>query len=198
MSSAYTASVADGEITELKPFVMQLARGMGALVMMRDEPWDAPIPERFEPSQYNAERLAEAITERDRIRAMTSAEADAAAKAEAEEFDHRAADYRARQAEQRARYQVMIAKVEAWEGAPEGIKEFALSQLSESLEFDCPERSSWSPTRPSEDGVEWRELKIAELDKSILYNAKTQAEEEARTEERNAWLVQLRKSLGEG
>lgn len=197
MPSAYTASVADGTITELKPFAMQLARGMGALVMMRDDPWDAPIPERFEPSQYNAERLAEAKAERDRITSMSDAEADAAAKAEAEEFDRYVAERDARQVEQRKRYESMIAKVGAWKGAPEGIREFALSQLRESLDFDCPDLQPLFERRPDENGAAWRAAKLAKLGEIILYHAKEQAEEEHRTESRNLWLAQLRRSLGE-
>lgn len=54
MPTGYTANVPDGITFE--QFVWQCARGMGALVMMRDEPTGAPIPERFEPSDYNAKR----------------------------------------------------------------------------------------------------------------------------------------------
>lgn len=198
MPSAYTASVADGTITDLKPFAIQLARGMGALIMMRDDPWDAPIPEKFEPSQYNAGQLAEAKTERDRVLAMTGAEAETAAKAEAAEHDALIANRKAERTEQRARYQAMIEKVEAWDGAPEGIKEFGLSQLRESMEFDCAEQFTWYKDRPSEDGEVWRAAKLTEIERSMAYHAKAQTEEEARVEARNAWLAQLRKSLGEG
>ena len=60
MPTGYTASVADGRVTEFAPFALQCARAMGALIMMRDEPHDAPIPERFEASDYYSKSLAEA------------------------------------------------------------------------------------------------------------------------------------------
>jgi len=195
MPTAYTAAVSDGTITELEPFVMQLARGMGALIMMRDEPWDAPVPEAFAPSTYNADRLAEQRNERDRLRSMTADEAQSAAQVEVQEYEDALAQAKAEHATRRQRYEEMIAKVEEWQGAPEGIKEFALQQLGESLTFDARDPFTFYRERPAEDGQEWRAAKLEEIDRSILYHAKTQAEEEARTEGRNAWLQQLRTSL---
>lgn len=195
MPTGYTAAVQDGTITELEPFALQLARGMGALVMMRDDPHDAPIPEKFEPSDYNAKRLEEAKAERDRLYAMTSTEVQDAADVDYAEW---VADKSKREQEhghQRARYLAMIAKVEAWQGAPEGIKEFALEQLHRGLEFDCPEPFEYWRTAPPKDGGEWKREKLEKATQDILYHAKAHAEEEARTEGRNAWIAQLRKSL---
>jgi hypothetical protein len=50
MPTGYTAAVADGTITEFPDFAMQCARAFGTLVLMRDEPQDAAIPEKFEPA----------------------------------------------------------------------------------------------------------------------------------------------------
>lgn len=63
MPTGYTVEVTDGTVTELRPFIMKLARGMGALVTMRDHPMDAEIPEKFEPSDYHKVKLAEAQEE---------------------------------------------------------------------------------------------------------------------------------------
>lgn len=195
MPTGYTAGVVDGTITELTPFAMQLARGMGALVSMRDDPWDAPVPEKFEPSSYNADKHAEALARRDALYAMTDAEADAAAEAEYQSDLASKAKYLASKAEQRERYAAMIAKVEAWQGAPEGIKEFALEQLRSGMTFDCGKVSYWKePTLLT--GAEWRKCQLEEVAKDILYHSAEDAKERARTEGRNAWLAQLRKSLG--
>jgi len=195
MPTGYTAAVSDGEITELAPFVMRLARGMGALIMMRDDDWDAPIPEAFKPSTYNADKLSDARAERDRLRAMTMAECTAAAQAEAITFDLELDAAKNAHREKRERYADMIDKVEAWEDAPEGIKEFGLQQLRESMEFDCREPFTYWRERPSEDGATWKAERLAKVERDIMYHAKSQAEEEARTEGRNAWLAQLRQSL---
>lgn len=195
MPTGYTWGVANGEITELEPFVWQVARGMGALITMRDEPPDAPVPDRFEPSQYHAKQLAEARQERDRIRAMTADEAANAAAASIAEYERDKAQAERENAAQRARYEAMLAKVNAWSGAPEGIREFAIRQLHDSIEHDCPVFFHFYRDRPSGDGEEWRAAKLAKLERDILYHAKAQAEEEERTEQRNLWMAQLRRSL---
>jgi hypothetical protein len=177
---------------------MQLARGMGALVMMRDDPSDAAIPEAFEPSQYSAKSLLKARTERDTLRAMTTAEANSAAQAEVKEYDRSESAYRAEKVVARQRYQAMLDKVLAWEGAPEGIKEFGLEQLRRGMEFDCPAETKFYRERPTEIGEEWRRAKLEKLAKDILYHAAEQAKEDARTEERNSWIAQLRRSLAQG
>ena len=50
MPTEYTDAIADG--ISFNDFMMKCARGMGALIMMSDEPSDAPILEQFEPSDY--------------------------------------------------------------------------------------------------------------------------------------------------
>lgn len=198
MPTGYTAAVQSGEITELRDFALRCARGMGALVMMRDEPMDAPIPERFEPSRYNADRLAEVQAELDAVTTMSreeaATEADKAYHAGCVAFDKRQIE-REKQARQ---YEAMIAKVEAWEPKAEGIREFMLDQLRQSLDFDCkPVRadSPFSGKPKRQTGEEWRAAKVEELTRSIAYHAKANAEEIARTEDRNRWLNDLRASL---
>ncbi len=198
MPTGYTAAVVDGSITELEPFVWQLARGMGALIMMRDEPHDAPVPERFKPSDYHMKKLVELRAERDRIRSMTDVDANLAAMADAAAYDERIAQYKADKVAQRERYQAMIAKVEAWQGAPEGIKEFGLEQLRSGMDFDCSGDFSWYEPRPSDQGAEWRSAKLEKIAEDIQYSAAECAKEDARTEERNAWLAHLRRSLAQG
>lgn len=195
MPTGYTADVQSGKITELEPFVMQLARGMGALVTMRDDPSDATIPERFEPSPYYAERLAASQAKVEKLRLMSDEDSQAEADAEFASRSEAEAAARARHDEQRQRYLNMIAKVEAWQGAPEGIKEFALQQLRESLQFDCREPFKyWLPVE-QQTGAEWRQQALAEALRSLEYDRKANADEISRTEGRNAWLAQLRQSL---
>lgn len=195
MPTGYTAAVVDGTITDLRTFALQCARGMGALVMMRDSPWDAPIPERFEPSDYHAKKLDEARAELQAIYNLTNAQAEDAAKAEFEEDVATMKSWFANKAVQRERYLQMIAKVEAWERAPEGLKEFMLEQLRSGLDFDSPQNPKYwkAPVRQTGDG--WRVAKIDKLQESIAYHTTELAKEVARTEGRNAWVAQLRLSL---
>lgn len=195
MPTAYTADVADGKITDLRSFALQCARGMGALIMMRDEPWDAPIPERFEPGTYNAERLAEAKELRQHLYNMTNSEADEDAKAEFEEKAAAKAKWLADKAERRARYNAMLAQVEQWEGPPEGLKEFMLDQLRIGRDGDCPDNDRYYDEPVALTGSEWRRLKLEKVADDIQYHAAENAKERERTESRNGWIARLRASL---
>lgn len=197
MPTGYTYTVADGTVTELKPFIMQLARGMGALVTMRDDPADAPIPERFEPSTYSADELIEA---REKLAMFLSMNEDSKQKACLEwneENDKYNAKVLIEQKAQRKRYSDMIEKVKAWNGAPEGIKEFALSQLQSSIEFDTGETDEeilkYYPKSMTTE--EWYNEQVRKAEWDISYHEKQNKEEIERTESRNAWLKQLRESL---
>lgn len=195
MPTGYTAAVADGTVTDLKTFALRLARGMGAIVTMRDAPRDAIIPESIEPDGYYAERVASLTAKLAELEAMTVEQASAAAQADAEQFDADFVEARQRHLDKRDRYLAMIAKVEAWQGAPEGIKEFGLNQLTESLAFDCSEPFTFWRTRPATDGAEWLAKQKANVLYELEYATKNKVDEDARIAERNAWLAQLHRSL---
>lgn len=195
MPTGYTACVADGSVEDLPTFALQLARGMGALITMRDEPSDAPIPDQFEPSDWSAKRLEEARQERDRLYAMSDQDAQAEADREVAEYHEARVKAEAEHKERRVRYEAMIAKVRAWEGAPEGIKDFALQQLESGMDFDCGRPFRFYRDEPAGDGVAWKAAALVEVARDIEYHAGEDAKERARTERRNAWLAQLRASL---
>jgi hypothetical protein len=61
MPTGYTSKIATGEMTSLRHFILTCARGMGALVHMRDEPSDAILPLRLEPdTSYHDDEIARA------------------------------------------------------------------------------------------------------------------------------------------
>ncbi|MDE1914693.1 MAG: hypothetical protein KGJ57_17665 [Sphingomonadales bacterium] len=195
MPSGFTADVQSGKITTLKEFAWRCARGMGALIMMRDEPLAAPIPERFEPSPYHENRLREVESELEALRAMQPEEWQAAADAEHDEIADAHATWMEEQQEQRQRYEAMIAKVMAWTGEPEGIKDFMLDQLHSSMSFDCPRHAQFFRSLDYKTGHQWKVEREQQLTRDMAYHAKNYHEEITRTESRNAWLSQLRKSL---
>lgn len=195
MPTGYTANVADGKITDLRSFAMQCARGMGALIMMRDESWSAPIPERFEPSDYYAKKVQEGKAERDALYAMSNDDADRAAKAEYQEKLAAKEAYLDGKKEMRSRYEAMIALVEAWQFAPEGLKEFMLEQLHTGMNFDCGGDGSYWEEVELLSGAEWKAKKLERVQQSIIRDAAEHAKEIERTESRNAWIAQLRASL---
>lgn len=196
MPTGYTAAVQDGSITEFDDFAMQCARAFGALVMMRDQPVGAPIPERFEPSDFNQKKMEEAKAELRRLQALSMEEATAERDiAEAKRLAERA-NYTDRQNEQRDRYKAMLTKARAWEPpTPDHVdmKRFMIEQLSESIDFDCT--PSPYNSEPLPDVAEWLAEKIKQAEDDVIYHTEKHAEEVARTESRNQWLADLRESL---
>jgi hypothetical protein len=193
MPTGYTADVQSGKVTEFPDFAMQCARAFGALIMMRDDPADAPIPE-FQPSDYHSKALATAEADVARLSAMTAEQAQTEADAEHAKAVRQNNEWNAEKAACRERYEAMILKVDAWTPpTPDhnGLKEFMLKQLRESIDFDC---------RPYDEpkalpGAEWLEKAKARAARSVEYHRDEHAAEVKRTADRNAWVRNLRESL---
>lgn len=200
MPTGYTHKIADGTEPSFRTFALRCARGMGALVTMRDDPSSADIPRQMTADIERYDRqIAESMKRMDELRAMTTEETYAAA---VDAHRERHASWTKRQHEDREkydRYTAMIAETEGWHGAPEGLKEFMLDQLQKSREFDCnyPNAPKYDVEPKLQSGEEWRAEQIAELARSLQYDTKHRAEEIERTAGRNAWLAQLFASLPE-
>lgn len=194
MPTGYTAAVADG--INFEQFVWSCARAFGALVSMRDDPMSAPIPERFEPSDYHSGALAKA---RDRLATLqTMSDEDATANARAE-YDKEVHRHRERLAEIQAqsdKYHAMLALVVQWvPPSPEhqGLKDFMAQQLRQTIDFDCTTKYITAPVLLP--GNEWLRKQIADAQHSVDYHTAEQAKEVERTEGRNEWLRALRESV---
>lgn len=196
MPTGYTAAIAD-DIT-FDEFVMGCARGMGALVMMRDEPMNAPIPERFEPSDYHTKKIAEANATVARLAGMTEAEAEQAASEAYEAAIAAQAAAILRNDTLREKYEAMLSKVKEWKSPSadhDGFKSFMVDQVTSSIDFDCDNRYYREQKQAKLTGSEWRAQEEAKARKDIAYHEAENAKEIERTEARNAWLRQLRESL---
>lgn len=193
MPTGYTAAIADG--ISFEQFVWNCARAFGALVSMRDDPLDSKIPARFEPSSYHATASAEARADLARIEAMNEQEAEAAAGASFDKQLKSRDDYVASKATLRMQYSDMRARVEAWIPPSEdhaGLRRFMLEQIDMSINFDTTVYGE-APKRQTCE--EWKAMRIADLRRDAEYHDKAHAEEVKRTEERNAWVDALRKSV---
>lgn len=194
MPTGYTANVPDGITFE--QFVWQCARGMGALVMMREEPTGAPIPERFEQSDYHAKRLQEATKELTRLRNLTYEQMEAECKAEHAKAEARKKERLAENEAQLAAYKAMLNQVMTWVPPTkdhENFKEFMADQLRKSIDFDDSRKYCQPEPMPTVD--EWAAGQIANAKREIAYHTKEHQDEVERTEARNCWLAALRNSL---
>lgn len=194
MPTGYTADIAKG--ISFQQYALGCARAFGALILMRDEPSDAPIPERFEPSDYHVKALAAAKAELARYEAMTLAEAALAADSA---YESEVASCKARRAEYtelRNKYNAMLAQVVQWEPpTPDHVKykEFMIEQLRSSIDGDCNESYITEPTKAS--AIVWQASQEAIARCNVAYHEKEMAKEVERTENRNAWIKALRDSL---
>jgi hypothetical protein len=190
MPTGYTADVGEGKITTLRQFALRCARGMGACITMRDDPFDAQIPDKFKPDlSYHQERRDKAKAKLAELDHLSSAECEARAEAHHAESMASHEKYEAEKNLVNDRYRNMLAAVREWETEAEGIKDFMIQQLEISI-FDYP---SMPPQKLT--GEEWLKAEKSIALHDIAYHERAIAEEIHRVEMRNILLAALRRSL---
>lgn len=193
MPTGYTAAIVDGKITEFPDFALSCARAFGALIMMRDDPADAPIPEEFKPSDYSEKRLAESRARLAEIQAMTVEQVETAAQSAYDEVLASHNKYEAQEELAEQRLEAMLEKVTAWSPPTAehvGLKDFMIEQINVS-------RRGTYRSKPPEQmtGADWQRAQIETLHKDIAYHAGEQAKEIERARGRTEWVKVLRASL---
>lgn len=194
MPTGYTHAIEKGITFE--EFAWSCARAFGALIMLRDEPSDCPIPETFAPSDYHTKKLQESQGRLDWLNGLSESDL-----AKAAEDAHRAAltshrEYASQNAELRKKYEAMLENVLAWTPPTEehrGLKDFMTQQIRDSLKFDC---SYIGPDPLRMPAHEWRKGEIEKALREVAYHTKEHGEEVSRTIQRNQWIASLRGSLG--
>lgn len=192
-----TSLVAENDNVTLEQFAMRCARNFGALIDMRDEPMDAPIPEEFEVDEYYRKNYERAKAEYDNF--ISNPPTD-------DELEKKYNEYVAEEKEKarkenekrriiRERYEDMLAKVIAWQPPTEEhfkLKEFMERQLIDSLEWDCEE---YKPHLITKERF-MSNSKESEFLKECMGNSKKSLERAIEAvNSRNKWLKDLRESL---
>jgi len=192
MPTGYTAKIKDGITFE--EYALGCARAFGATILMRDEPSDTPIPDKFEASDYHEKKIKET---RGEIFALDFLNKEKEAEIQHSEKMERHIKSLADMRETRSKYKDMLAEAERYESPSENhveFKRFMISQIVKSIEWDCSE--SYMGDAPVKlSGEQWLEARIAKLDWDLNYHEKGHAEELDRVNERNLWIKQLRESL---
>lgn len=194
MPTGYTAAVIDGKTTEFPEFAMSCARAFGALITMRDDPMDAPIPEQIDASTtYHDTHIASAKARLLQLQDMSPEDAASSAKAAHDDALNHRNQYLAERDIESARLNTMLKKVHAW--APptpdhDGMKKFMIEQLTMSMPGD------YAPSVPAfQSGEEWRVSEIKKAEHDIAYHIAERTKEIDRAESRTAWIKSLRASL---
>jgi hypothetical protein len=191
MSTGYTCSIVDGEGISFKDFVLKCARAFGATNDMRDE---------FKANtSYHDCTLERAKKELVRLKAMSIEEAEAGAM---EEYKAMVAEEKRSikdEAERRDKYNAMLKQVKDWEppsGDHDGLKKFMITQITESIEFNCPvNRGREEVIKLS--GKDWLKKEIDKQLWDIKYSEKAIQEENERARGNTEWVRALRVSLQE-
>lgn len=198
MPTGYTAKVESGEMTELSDYILTCARAFGALIMMRDDTMDAPIPRKLEPdTRYYDGRIETLTADIAKLSAMSSDEALTESLAANNEARRAHREYEAEDQKCLERHQAMAKKVLKWHPPTRDhieLKTFMLQQLEVSSRHLGGKRDlSEMPI-----GEAWRQKRLADLQWQLDSAKDNRAKEIARTAERQAWLDALFASLPEG
>lgn len=197
MPTGYAAVLLDKPETTFEQWALLCARAFGALVTMRDDDMNAPIPEELKPSTYAAEHAEASKVKYQKLLQMDSAAQQKYGEEKQREDIASIRRCMEQNAAQDNTLNAMLAKVVKWEPPTtehQGMKDFMLEQLRISKHGD-----DWTADElrrleaKSAMGFYWDD--VAREAKNITYYEKSQREENERTAGRNKWLRDLRDSL---
>ncbi len=196
MPTGYTEGIARG-IT-FQEFAMKCARAFGVLITMRDAPLDEPIPDEFQPSGWHVKELAKAELRLKELTAMTLEEAKSEASRSYRTERGRIAVAVKESQRLTQQYLDMLVQVKTWVPPTpehEGLQEFMISQIKESIRFDY--MGDYYKKNPAVrlSGVAWLEKERDKAKWSIAYHSEEKQKEIDRVRERNQWVKALRDSL---
>lgn len=177
-------------------FALGCARAFGALVMMRDDPIDAPIPE-FKPSDFYISKLAAAKAEIAQLKAMDDAGKIAYGHKQKAEAIKSRVEWLERERVQNERLKEMRARVAVW-GPPSddhvGLKTFMLEQIDRSTN-DTKYILELLDAERNKNPLDYYASAVDSAKQSLSYMSDEDRKERERTEGRNLWVNQLKNSL---
>lgn len=192
MPTGYTAPIKDG--ISFEQYALGCARAFGALITMRDDPQDAPIPDSFEPDDYFSKRLAENKKKMEDLENATPYQIEIMAEADYRTHYENWKKWEDQKTELRDKYNEMLAKCQKWEPPSPGheeFKKFMISQIQESIKWDCEPYAP--PVKASPQN--WLLNQIELIERSNIHLREQGAKEIERADGRTKWVQQLKQSL---
>lgn len=201
MPTGYTEKLRFGQSFE--EYALRCARNIGCLVHMREESLDAPIRLRGKDEYYSSS-LASVCEELDRLSKMNNTEAEEFGKEKIKEIEKNYSDALNDILRAEKNYRDMYEKVAKWDVPQEYqiLREFMLSQISESINVDCSEQlkshyidsiSQISSRKPRDV---WQSYIDTLTNDKKYYESMIHNEDEARVESDNRWILGLYDLLG--
>lgn len=194
MPTGYTAALYDGKPQSFEEFLFTCARAFGALVIMRDDPLDAPFPDEFKPSDYHAKALQLAEADLADLKSLSSEEIEERWKREDAARQERNQSNTEKCNARAVRYDEMLTAAEEWTPpTPDHseLKAFMIDQLKQSIDFDC----KVFLIEGFSTAEDWYADAVKDAERRLSYHTIENQKELDRTRSRNEWIKALRESL---
>ena len=205
MATGYTREIAKG--ISFEKFALICARGMGACITMRDDDMDTPIPQKFEPSDYHLKEMEKVV---DQLCGIDTSHMSGRKGIDYNKYwtqsrraSRKSAKYAkeqlAKQQALKAKYEEMLAKVNAWvPPSPdhENLKKFMIEQITSSIDWDCnPSYYLRQINEKPQSGKQYYTALLDTMVGDLRYHREQYRDEVKRAEDRTRWVQQLRDSL---
>lgn len=199
MPTKYTELVQTGQVTKLEDFALRCARNF--VVSMRGGSLDSPIPLEFKPDVEKDLRKIEKYKQR--ISETEQWTEEYAAQLAQKAYDKTVVE-RAREKEEYRQtmlnYSAMMFKVDKWQPPTphhQELRQFMLTQLVNSVDFDCNYSDDYWQVPPAKSGAQYKADELGRLRREIQYLTDSIEQKRRRAAEATEWLKQLRQSLAE-
>jgi hypothetical protein len=200
MPSGITAAIYEGKNITRDEFLMRVARSYSLAILQREDDPDAPLKHDDADTKYYSDKIAGAEADLRELSGISMEDAVIRSMAEHDEALEAWEAERTKRVAIRGRYEAMIREVEAWEPEPliAYLKDGALKQLRESVEFDCGKLGEEMKYRSYPTllaGAPWIEAKTAVARKEIDYSREQIAKHQKVADERNQHIDAFLRSL---
>lgn len=178
-------------------FAMECARAFGALILMRDDPMNTPIPEEMKPDEYYFRAIKEDQDRLERLSAMTAGELLAEGQKLRQQEIRRCQESLAKERDELLKISAMLERVNAWTPPTpdhQGLKSFMVQQLTESAKYHDSGGESLAKAE-AKSARDYGRDALANARDNLEYATKRLADEQRRCAERTAWVKSLRNSL---
>lgn len=197
MPTGYTADFQNKDVS-FDEFVWTSARAFGAFSHMRDSNSDAKI-EMPVYDDYQDKQLAKALQEVEDLKNMSIKMIEAKMDADHARQVADAKDGITRHKALRARYTKVLNQTQAWNPPSkehQGLKDFMIQQLTQSIEFDCDEKYYHDILeRPRSTPNEWLTEQLKHAEWSVTYHTDQLAKYKVSFAKNIKWIQDLQSAV---
>ena len=198
MPTGYTYNIKDG--ISFKEYAMNCAKAFGACITMGDEQLNKEIPDEFKPSSYHKDRIDEIQKEINELTKLTEKQIKEICLNEYEEEKRRKDNRIKENSNLLNKYENMLKQAKKYNPPSKDhieFKKFMISQIEESIKFDCDIDYYENQKIILKDYKIYKQDILEDLHRDMLYHVEKYKKEVKIVEGRNKWLKQLRESLNE-